>query len=363
MDKQDLQELLTKCHGSGKKTAVYFCSHVPQEILLAAGMNVVKLPYTHGLPDMATEILPRNVCPMVKNCCDICESELCENVDLIIGETSCDGKKKLYELISPQDKLYFYQVGQGEDRDYVKPLIYSECKYLVRELKRRFDVDISDEEIRNAAKLVNAERESILELMAIQKQNPPSAWGLNIFKALEANRLIADIEARTEANRTAREKLLSKTSPVPKQAMRILVTGCPLGGVYQKILSSVEENGGVVVCFENCEVMKSAVRTCDTSSEDVYQALSDCYQNTACALMSPNKLRFDLIDRLVKEYDVDGVLDVTLQTCHPYTVERYKMMRHCQEDLHVPYMAIETDAGDADRSQLATRITAFIEML
>ena len=363
MNKQELKELVTLCRESGKKTAVYFCSHVPQEILEAAGIFSLRIPYTSGLSDSAAKLLPRNVCPMVKNCCDICESDALDEVDLIIGETSCDGKKKMYELISRQDQLYFYQVAQGSDRAYVKPLIYSESKYLVRELQRRFDVQITEEEIRTAGALVNQERESIMALMGVQKTLPPAAWGTEIFETLEHNRMLPEISDRISANNRAREEILARNTPVPNAARRILLTGCPLSGIYQKVLSAVEENGGVVVCFENCEVAKAAVRTFDTETEDVYQALADCYQNTGCALMAPNQLRFDLVKRLIAEYEVDGVLDVTLQTCHPYTVERYKMMRYCQEELNVPYMSLETDAGDADRGQLTTRVSAFIEML
>ncbi|MDO4523687.1 MAG: 2-hydroxyacyl-CoA dehydratase family protein [Eubacteriales bacterium] len=363
MDKQGLEKLIATCHDSGKRTAVYFCSHVPQELLIAANMNVLKLPYTKGLTNHATEILPKNVCPMVKNCCDICESELLDDVDLIIGETSCDGKKKLYELISTQDKLYFYQIPQGEDRNYVLPLIYSESKYLVKELKKRFDIEISDKDIQEAAKLVEAERNSIRELMELGKCIPPATWGMKIYEALEKNRELSEIKERTQANLEAKEALLAANTSISLDAIRILITGCPLGGVYEKILSAVENNGGVVVCFENCEVLKSATRSFDYNEPDPYQALAKCYQNTACALMSPNNLRIQLIEQLVEGYSIDGILDITLQTCHPYTVERYKIMRHCKEELHIPYMAIETDTGDADISQLTTRITAFLEMI
>ena len=269
----------------------------------------------------------------------------------------------MYELLSDQKRLYFYQVGQGADREYVRPLIKSEVTYLIKELKKRFDIDITDASIRKAAKLVNAERESILNLMAIQKSNPPAAWGGEIFKALEEHRMLPDIKDRIAANKRTREELLAKESPVHKSARRILVTGCPMSGVYSKIVNTIESNGGVVVAFENCEVLKSAIRHFDTENEDVLEAFADCYQNTACAIMSPNTIRFDLIQQLAKDYQADGVLDVTLQTCHPYTVERDKMMRLCKDTIKIPYMAVETDVSDSDVGQLATRITAFMEMI
>lgn len=363
MNKQELQTLIDNCHKEEKKVALSFCSHVPQEVVEAAGICNLRLPYMRDLKDSASQILIRNLCPVVKNVCDICEEPAFAEADLIFAETSCDGKKKMYELLTNQDRVYFYQAGQGADRDYVRPLIKSEVKFLIREMKRRFDIEITDDAIREAAKLVNAERESILNLMAIQKAKPAAAWGKEIFEALESHRTMPNIADRIAANKKTREELLAKESPVRKGARRILITGCPLSGTYDKIIDAVENNGGVVVAFENCEVAKAAIRHFNVNNEDIYEAFADCYQKTGCAIMSPNYVRFNLIRQLVDDYKVDGVLDITLQTCHPYTVEKDKMSRLCEDELGIPYMVVETDCGEADRGQLETRITAFIEML
>lgn len=135
MNKQELQNLISSCHAAGKKTAISFCSHVPQEILEAAGICSLRLPYVDGVNDSASQILISNVCPIVKNVCNVCEDPALAKADLIFAETSCDGKKKMYELLSDQKRLYFYQVGQGADREYVRPLIKSEVTYLIKELK------------------------------------------------------------------------------------------------------------------------------------------------------------------------------------------------------------------------------------
>lgn len=363
MNKEELQRLIHRCQEDGQKTAVFFCSHVPQEILEAAGFCSFRLPYIADAGNFAPRMLPKNLCPIVKNCCNICEDTALSEASLILAETSCDGKKKMYELLSHPERVYFYQAPQGTDREYVKPLIESECRYLVKELEKRFGVCILDEQIRAAGKLLNAERKSIIDLMEIQRQIPPAAWGMDIFRILEKHRGIPDIEARTSVNHTAREHLLSQNSPVPKYAVRILITGCPLSAVYDKIINIVEKNGGVVVCFETCEAVKYATRHFDTENSDVFAALADCYQNTACAIMSPNDQRFSLIRQLCSDYQVDGIIDVTLQTCHAYAVEHDKMSRFCREALHIPYMSAETDDSDSDSGQLRTRITAFIEML
>ena len=362
MLKETLREMIAQLHAEGKIAAVCFCSHVPAELFEAAGICLLRIPFIEDADNAASHILPSNVCPIVKNTCDVLEDDCLEEADLVIAETSCDGKRKLFELASRKERMYFYQVAQGADRNYVNPLIKKECGYLAKELSRRFNLTITDGAIKEAGALVNAERESILALMEIQKEVPPRAFGAQIFEALEEHRALSGIRERTEANRRTRKELLSKDSPVSGNAARILLTGCPMSGVYKTVLDAVEQNGGVAVCFENCEVMKSAVRHFDTAAEDVRQALADCYQNTACAIMAPNERRFSLIRDLIDEYRVQGVIDIHMPVCHPYTVERDKMKRLCAE-LGVPYMSVMPDVTNADAGQLATRITAFLEML
>lgn len=362
MDKLQLKTMIDDCHRAGKQVTVSFCSHVPQEILEAAGFCSLRILHTENIADISGEALPSNLCPLVKEVYSLCQGDALEQADLIIAESSCDGKKKMYELLSRQDQLYYYQVPQGEDRSYVRPLILSECRWLIRMLQQRFAADVTSEGLLQASQLLNAERQSVMSLMAVQKQTPPAAWGCEILQILEQNRTIYDTRERTGANENARESLIQRSSPVPKDARRILVTGCPASGVYRKIVNAVEKNGGVAVCFENCEVVKSCRRQVDTANPDILGAIADCYQDTACAIMAPNQLRFQVLEQLIDEYQVEGILDLSLQTCHAYTVERDKMRRFCQQKA-IPYLPVETGFTDADSGQIETRVSAFIEML
>ncbi len=362
MNKKKLYEQIQNCHAEGKKIAVFFCSHVPQEILEATGICAVRVPVIQEFVDTFPGILPKNVCPSVRSCCALCEDGVLDEADMIITESSCDGKKKMYELLHCQEKLYYYQVAQGIDREYSKPLIVSEIKYLIHTIEIQFGVKITKEKLKQAADRLNEERKSITSLMDIQKECPPPVTGMDVYRELEKNRAIFDRVSRTQANKDSAERLKNKQTDISNERRRILITGCPLGGVFPKVLRAVEENDGVVVCFENCEVMKAGVRYVNTAAEDIIDAIAECYLNTSCAIMAPNPRRFELLETLVDEYHVDGVLDVSLQTCHPYSVEKYKIQRFLK-NLGVPCLSIETSDTDSDVGQLTTRISAFIEML
>lgn len=362
MDKQSLKQLIDSCHARGQQVALSFCSHVPTEILEAAGFAHVRILHVDGMEEPEVPELPKNLCPIVRQCCDLCLDEAVKDADLIFAESSCDGKKKMYELLPRQEQLYYYQVPQGEDRAYVNRLIRSEILYLLKMMEKRFGITVTEEALRTAASQVNAYREAAMELMAIQKQQPPAVWGTELLEALTSGENQPTAVQKRDVLGRAREKLLSKTSSIPKHAPRILITGCPVSGICQKVVGTIEDNGGVMVAFETCEGIKAHRRHVDTSAEDIIGAIADCYQQTACAIMSPNLLRFQLLEELIGEYHVDGIVDVTLQACHPYTVERDKMRRFCAK-VGIPYLPVETDYAQAGSGQLETRMAAFVEML
>ena len=145
-------------------------------------------------------------------------------------------------------------------------------------------------------------------------------------------------------------------------AKRILVTGCPIGGVLQKTVKAIEENGGVVVCFENCSGIKAAFQMVDTEAEDIVKAIAQRYLQIGCSVMTPNTERMKLLPKLVEEYKVDGIVEVDLQACTPYCVESFQIKQLC-EQINIPYLAVETDYSTGDSGQLATRLEAFLEML
>ena len=144
---------------------------------------------------------------------------------------------------------------------------------------------------------------------------------------------------------------------------RILITGCPIGGATEKIIDAVEYNGGIVVTFENCSGAKSIDRLIDEDAEDIYQAIAERYLSIGCSVMTPNPNRLEFLGRLIDEYKVDGVLEMTLQACHTYNVETLSIRRFVNKEKGIPYMNVETDYSPTDVGQLNTRIAAFIEML
>ena len=351
----------------GKKVAGCFCAFTPLEILDAADLLTVSLcgmsPET--IPAAETE-LPRNLCPLIKSSYGFYLTDKCPYTyfaDLIVGETTCDGKKKMYELLGKGKNTYILHLPQGRDLPYAREMWIEELRRFIRYLESTFGVQITNEKLRAAIGQRNALRAARCRLMELLKKEELPISGTELYTFLDGIGFNFDVEdAIRKVNDLADNLASRKSEKVTPGGKRILVTGCPIGGVFQKVVGAVERAGGNVVCYENCSGIKPARCMVDEQAADPVAAIADAYLEIGCAVMTPDTKRFEKLPALVREFRADAVLDVALQTCHTYLIEGRSIREICKEQ-GVPYMALETDYATADAGQIDTRISAFIETL
>ena len=354
---------------NGGLVAGTFCTFTPLEILDAAGFSPVSLCGMSEETIPAAEAhLPKNMCPLIKSSYGFAVSDKCPYTyfaDLIVGETTCDGKKKMYELLGKMKDVYILHLPQGEN-EAALDVWTAELHRFIEFLEEKFSVKITEEGLREACRVRNAEREARRRLQELQLTNPPHAYGYQLYKTLDGVGFLFDrgeVLAKLNGLSNDLEKAYdSGDRPVPEDAKRILITGCPIGGVLEKTVKAIEANGGVVVCYENCSGVKAVAEDVDLEADDIVRAIAKRYLSIGCAVMTPDNRRMELIRKLIGEYKVDGVVEVVLQTCTPYAVEAFSVRKY-MEELGMPYLGVETDYSSGDTGQLGTRIEAFLEML
>lgn len=346
-----------------------FCTFMPQELPLAMGAAVVSLCATSDETIAEAERdLPRNLCPLVKSSYGFGKTDKCPYFyfsDLVVGETTCDGKKKMYEMMGEFKPVHVMQLPNSPVGEFSLPMWTAEIKSLKNVLEKQFDVSISEEAIKEAIRLKNRERIALKNFYELGKHNPPIISGLDILKVLYGSTFKFDREASIAEIDMLTDKMkeAARQGQVLEDKPRILITGCPIGGVTEKVVKAIEDNGGVVVFFENCMGAKHVEDLVDESETDVYKALAEKYLKIGCSCMSPNPNRFRLLDQAISDYQVDGVVDVVLQACHTYAIETSSVKSFVTGQKQVAYMSIETDYSTSDVGQLSTRMAAFIEML
>ncbi|MGL4684902.1 MAG: putative 2-hydroxyacyl-CoA dehydratase YjiM, partial [Hafnia alvei] len=129
-----------------------YCTFMPQEIALAAGAVVVSLCSTSDETiEEAEKDLPRNLCPLIKSSYGFGKTDKCPYFyfsDLVVGETTCDGKKKMYEYMAEFKPVHVMQLPNSASDDASRALWRAEILRLQATLEQRFGRKISEHDLR-----------------------------------------------------------------------------------------------------------------------------------------------------------------------------------------------------------------------
>ncbi|WOL40688.1 double-cubane-cluster-containing anaerobic reductase [Pyramidobacter sp. YE332] len=350
----------------GKKVVGTFCSYTPTELIHAVGAIPVGLcgNSEQGIMEAETR-LPKTLCPLIKSSYGLAMTEQCPFFyfsDGVLAETTCDGKKKTYELLGEIKPVHVMKLPQGKDHALALESWTEEIRLTASFLEKLFGVRITEEKLHDAIVYRNRVRKALIGLYEVAKVKPSPVSGYELTTVSESadfhftdDSLIEKLEAKTREFR-------SRIREGAENRPRVLVTGCPNTGVREKLIRRLEDLGADYVCSDHCAGPRT-LRFMVDEEKDPYEALAERYLKINCSVMSPNEGRFDDLKHLVSEYQVDGVLEIVLQGCHTFAVEAYHTWRTINEQLGLPYLRVDTDFSRSDGGQIETRLGAFIEMM
>ncbi len=353
----------------GKRIVGTFCTYTPAELVTAADAIAVGLcGVSEELVAPAEVHLPKNLCPLIKASYGGAVSGKCPFFyfsDMILAETTCDGKKKMYEHLGKLKHTHVMQLPPG--RYGVKALEFWKAEVIAikEDFEQFYGIEITDDKIREAIKLRNRERKAVLDFFEIGRLKPTPLSGYEINTVISSNDYNMDIEGKIKylEERTAElRELYEKEYKGRPSRPRILITGCPTTGVMDKVIKQIEELGADVVGFENCCGPREKKDPIDETIDPI-TAIAEKYLRVNCSVMSPNPGRIEALDAQIDEYQIDGVVEVLLHACHTFAVEASDVKEFVTAKKKLPYMAVNTDYSPADHAQIATRLGAFIELL
>ena len=362
---------LIEAQKNGQKVFGTFCVYVPDEVVIAANGIVTGLcgGSQFWVPG-GEKVLPKSTCPLIKASVGARLDKTCPFfciADMYVGETTCDGKKKAWEILGKEVPMYIMDIPQMKrEKDIQKwACEIAEFAKVVEEFTGN---KITVEKLNEAIKIINEKRKAMARVFAATKGDAIPISGKDRLLMTQIAFFDDPVRCAQMCNKLADEldeRIKNNVSVFPAGTKRILLTGTPLAIPNWKLHHIIETSGAAVVCEEMCtgtRYFENPVDETQTTLEGQFRALSDRYMKNNCACFTPNTGRIDDIIRLAKEYKVDGVIDVNLKFCCLYDTEGYAVEKALKE-AGIPVLGIETDYTDTDAEQLRTRIGAFVEML
>ena len=362
-------KMLDHCHqhalaakAAGRCVVGILCEFTPRELIMAAGGVPVCLcgGSAKTIP-AAEERLPANLCPLIKSTFGyhaMKSNPFLEMADLVVGETTCDGKKKMYEIMAQARPGYVLELPQKPDDPDALDHWYVELAKFRDFLEDRFHVAVTDTRLREAISLMNRERALRRELAALMRAEVPPLTGRQLLALKSSISGIAEDLAHYEEILQHYRGRPAASGPAP---LRVLLTGVPTVTGAERVLEIIEQSGGRVVAMENCTGLKPILEDVDPTPPDPLRALAEKYFHLPCSVMTPNRRRLESLRRLIADYRPDCVIELIWQACLTYDVESHLVRRLVEGESGLPYLRIETDYSPSDSARIAVRVEALFE--
>ncbi len=376
-----LDFVLTEVHGlrikelqdakaAGKKIVGTFCVFVPEEIVLAAGGVQVGLCAGAEVgTGEAEKVLPRNTCALIKSFVGFKLGRLCpfiESCDLIVGETTCDGKKKAYEIFSDYSPVHVMEIPQMKNAaDRV--LWRSEILRFKDKVEETTGNKITAESLKEATHLLNGRRLALQRLNRLREAVPTPISGRDALLINQISFYDDPVRFTSKIQELCdelEERVKSGQGIAPEGTSRLMLSGCPMAVPNWKLPYIIESSGAVVVGEESCIGTRNTRDLVDESPrtmDGMLDAILDRYMKIDCACFTPNTERLDNIVKMAQDLKVKGVIHYGLSFCQPYAIEAFKVEKALTK-AGIPMLSIETDYSMEDVEQLKTRVEAFVEM-
>jgi benzoyl-CoA reductase/2-hydroxyglutaryl-CoA dehydratase subunit BcrC/BadD/HgdB len=365
-----VQEIVDR-RAAGDKFIGTFCIYVPEELVLALGAIPVALcgGTSMSIP-YAEKMFPRDICPLVKSTLGLALSNTCPFgpiEDLAVGETTCDAKKKTWDILSKGGDFHVLEVPQKKGpRD--RELWHEEVVQFKARLEELTGRTLESEKLSQAVRLMNRKRRALARLNAFRKEANPPVSGLDALVVMQGA-LLDDTLRFTENLEALNDELGDRVRRgagiASGRSKRIMVSGCPSVMGNWKLHHLIESAGALVVCDETCtgeRYFGNLVEETDGNLDAQVAAIAVRYLKIDCSCFSPNDERLESVVRLAGEYRVDGVVQYVLQYCHTYNIEAIAVAGALKE-AGVPSLKIVTDYSEEDTGQLRIRVDAFLEGL
>ncbi|MFW9828076.1 MAG: 2-hydroxyacyl-CoA dehydratase subunit D [Candidatus Thorarchaeota archaeon] len=335
------------------------CVETPEEIILAAHMIPVRL---FGDPTLditkANEHIPPNHCIWAKNLLEQAINGFDKDIKGFITTHGCDCTNREFDIwleCVNLDFLYFLNVPLKRNEAALNFYI-DDIKEMIIQLEEKFNIDITNEKISEAIRLMNQIRNLLREI---------SEYRQNLkIKGSDFHALVKHVQQidKNQALKVLESKLneLKSKKQEHNDFKNILLTGSDIDDT--EFIRFLEKIGFNIVADDIGIGFRYFSNNVDETEEPV-KALANFHLNKPMySTKFPSFKRFETINKLLEKYDIDGIVNVANKFCepvlysHPYLTKKFKR-------LEMPYLFVEMEYNRESYKQLATRFEAFAEII
>jgi benzoyl-CoA reductase subunit C len=356
----------------GKKFIGYVCSFVPLEIISASGCTPFRLrgnvhePITKG-----DALLETIVCPYYRSVFDVSVKGKYDFLSGLVIPHGCDSMVRSYSSWSyslPYSYFHFVNTPTVCVESSIE-FFNAELNTFRKSLEKFAGKRITDEDLAQAIRIYNENRDKVRALYEFRKADPPLISGTELTMLLIAGSSLPIGEANALFDQVLAEIGKRKKSQLNK-GPRIFIDGACVDNI--ELIKLVEELGGNVVADTICNGARDYFPKADAGGDPI-DALGRRYldkincpktyrENKTGTFEGDIASRFGDIGAYAKEFKVDGAILYVYKYCDPFGFE-VPARKAYYKSINVPLLHLEDVYSAGTIGQLRTRVQAFLEMI
>ncbi len=350
---------------SGRKIVGTFCSYAPEEIILAAGAHPFRLFGSGEKIRLAEAHLQSYCCSLVRGALEDALAGSVDFLDGVVFPHTCDSIQRLSDIWRLNVPACFHldvvlpvKLETEGARQYMVDVL----KRFRRELGEKLGGSISDDDLREAIRIMNRIRAALTRIYDLKGERPEILKGSDLYALVRAAMIMDRTRAAFLLEEVAAEMEIRSNSEVAAWPKKRIVLS---GGVcnHPDIFTIIEEAGGAVVGDDLCTGSRYLSGLIDEKA-DPAEAIAERYrQRVVC----PAKHRglsdwADHLVRLVREKRAQGVIFFLLKFCDPHAFD-YPYLKEALDRMRIPSLLMEVEDRLPAEGQLRTRFETFVEMI
>ncbi len=353
----------------GQPTAGYMCTHVPEEILHAAGIFPVRILGSH-LPQAITKsYLHETYCSYSHDCAFQGLQGNYDYLDLIVMGTTCVHMSEAFNIwvrfagFEQKNCLipFPHLLHTKRAREFVAES-FGEFKQFVEKFAKK---SITNEDLEKAIKVYNQNRRLLKRLWDFLKRKNSPITGLEVATAT----LASQIMDKQECNQMV-EQLVQRLETEPSKtraAIRLMTTGGACDNL--RIFDLIEHlNYSTNLIFiDSCTATRYFWFEIPEDRSDKLEALAEGYLGRIPCPSKDNipgtgeRKRFRAIQQFIEDFRPDGLVFIYQRFCSPQPHDLVAL-KPILEKLGIPWTELELDTT-IPSAQFRTQLEALVETI
>jgi len=366
---ENTHEYAKSLQGKGQLLAGYMCTHVPEEILYAAGIIPVRVLTSHQSQAMTRSYIHETYCSFSHDCAYQGLQKNYDYLDLLVHSSSCIHMAEAFNVwvrfAGFQEKSFLITYPHIIHTKYASGLMvksFGEFKQFIEKFAKK---SITDDDIERAIKVYNQTRRLLIRLWEFLRRDNPPVAGPEVATAT----LAAQVMDKQECNQML-EQLIQRLEAEPGKApsgVRLMVTGgaCDDLRIFD-LLEDLNYRTNLIF-IDSCTAARYFWFEVPEDRPDKLEAIAEGYISRIPCPAKDNvpgtgeKKRFRFVQQFIEDFRPDGVVMLYQRFCSPQSMD-ILALKPILKNLGIPSTELELDTT-VPITSFGTQLEALVEII